>query len=217
MAGWIHCVLGIMNWTSASDEAIASAERLAGRALASDPGNAHAYQVLAGVALFRGLTDQCRSHALRAVELNPADASLLYTSGVLLLRAGEWEGGIEMIRESSLLNPYHPGFQHVFLGIDRLLADDQAGALAEASLIHNPDELWGPLLRCLALAGLGWEESAEHELAAALAIEPRLLDHEASYVTDELRDAPYEARADLRRRLVSWTRSRGGSSSGSAY
>ena len=109
---------------------------------------------------------------------------------MLLLLVGDWESGIEMIRESIRLNPYHPGYQHVFLGIDRLRADDHAGALAEASLFHHPDDLWGPLLRCLALAGLGYEESARHELEAALAIEPTLLDDEASFVTDVLRDAP---------------------------
>lgn len=206
MAGWVHCFLAIMNWAPDNDEAIASAERLAGRALALDSANAHAHQVLAGVALHRGLSGACRSHALRAVELNPANASLVYTSGVLLLLVDEWEGGIEMIRESTRLNPYHPGYQHVFLAIDRLLAGDDAGALAEASLLRHPDDLWGPLLRCLALASLGYEESARNELDAALALEPTLLDDHAAFVTTELRDAPYEARAHLRRRLLGWQR-----------
>jgi TolB-like protein len=205
MAGWVHCVLGIMNWAVDNGDAIAQAERLGGRALALDPTNAHAHQVLAGVALFRGLHDPCRSHALRAAELNPSNASLLYTSGVLLLQVGDWEVGIQMVRESIRLNPYSPGYQHVFLAIDRLLTDDDAGALAEASLIRHPDDLWGPLLRCLALAGSGFEESARCELAAALAVEPTLLDRDAAFVTDELRDAPYQVRADLRHRLLDWT------------
>ena len=101
----------------------------------------------------------------------------------------------------------------MFLGIDRLLAGDDASALAEMSLLRHPDDLWGPLLRCLTLAGLGYEESARRELDAALAIEPALLDDDAAFVTDELRDAPYEARAELRRRLLDWTRSRAGSPS----
>lgn len=206
MAGWVHCFLGIMNWAADNDASIASAEHLAGRALALDSSNAHAHQVLAGVALFRGLGEQCRSHALRAVELNPANASLLYTSGVLMLLVDDWEAGIEMIRESTRLNPYHPGYQHVFLSIDRLLAGDDAGALAEASLLRHPDDLWGPLLRCLALAGLGYEESARIELDAALGMEPTLLDDDAAFVINELRDAPTEARAHLRRRLLDWTR-----------
>ena len=207
MAGWVHCVLGIMNWAADNDDAITLAERFSGRAFALDPANAHAHQVLAGVALFRGQKGQCRSHALRVVELNPSNASLLYTSGVLLLQVEDWTGGIEMIRESIRLNPYSPGYQHVFLAIDRLLADDDAGALAEASLIRHPDDLWGPLLRCLALAGLGFEESALYELGAAVAVEPKLLEDDAAFVIDELRDAPHQIRATLRERLLDWTRS----------
>ena len=210
MAGWVHCVLGIMNWAPDNDAAITQAEQLSGRAFTLDPANAHAHQVLAGVALFRGLNDQCRSHALRAGELNPSNASLVYSSGVLLLQVEDWEGGIQMIRESIRLNPYSPGYQHVFLAIDRLLADDDAGALAEASLIRHPDDLWGPLLRCLALAGLGFEESARYELSVGLAVEPTLLDDDAAFVTDELRDAPYHVKAELRRRLLVWTRSQTG-------
>lgn len=204
MAGWVHCYLGIMGWTDDETRAIDVAESLASRALALDPLNAHAHQVLAGVALHRGLAAQCRHHALRTVELNPVNASLLYTSGVLLIQVGEWRSGIDMIRESNRLNPHHPGYQHVFLGIDRLLDGDEAGALAEMSLLRHPDDVWGPLLRCLALAEQGYAESARHELAAALGIVPELVDDDAAYVTRELRDAPPDVRAELRRRLITW-------------
>lgn len=209
MAGWVQCALGIMGWFADRDVAIGTAEDLAGRALALDPVNAHAHQVLAGVALFRGVDEQCRRYALRAVELNPVNASLLYTSGVLLTHVGDWQGGLEMIREATRLNPYHPGYQHVFLGMDRLFAGDGAGALAEVSLFRQPDDLWGPLLRCLALADLGYDEAAVRELDAALTIEPRLLDDDAALVTDTLLDAPARARAEVRRRLLAWTRSHG--------
>ncbi|KAB7743992.1 hypothetical protein GA707_11030 [Nostocoides sp. F2B08] len=208
MAGWVHCLQGIMHWTPDPDESIALAERLAGNALMLDPASAQAHQVLAGVALYRGLDEQCRHHALRTVQLNPANASLLYTSGVLLLRTGDWDGGIEMIREANRLNPYHPGYNHVFLGMDRLFAGDNAGALAEMSLLHQPDDVWGPLLRALALAGLGMDEPAARELDTALAMEPGLLDNDAAFITDSLLDAPEEARVQLRRRLLDWTRSR---------
>lgn len=209
MAGWVHCVQGIMGWTPDPEAAIARAEHLASNALALDPASAHAHQILAGVALFRGLPAQCRTHALRTVELNPANASLLYTSGVLMLRVDDWNGGIEMIREANRLNPYHPGYNHVFLGMDRLFAGDDAGALAEMSLLHHPEDVWGPLLRCLALAGLGLDEAAVRELDAALEVVPALLDEDAAFVADMLLDAPEEARAELRRRLLEWTRTRG--------
>lgn len=204
MAGWVHCYLAIMGWTDDEAGAIDAAEALAAHALALDPLNAHAHQVLAGVALHRGLPAQCRRHALRTVELNPVNASLLYTSGVLLLQVGDWDDGIEMIRESNRLNPRHPGYQHVFLGIDRLLAGDDAGALAEMSLLRHPDDVWGPLLRFLALAGQGYDEGARHELDAALQVVPELLDDDAEYVATELRDVPPHVRVELHRRLLDW-------------
>ena len=206
MAGWVHCYLGIMGWTDDEADAIDRAEALAAHALSLDPLNAHAHQVLAGVALHRGLPAQCRRHALRTVELNPVNASLLYTSGVLLFQVGDWDDGIEMIRESNRLNPYHPGYQHVFLGIERLVAGDDAGALAEMSLLRRADDVWGPFLRFLALAGQGYDEGARHELDAALLVVPELLDDDAAFVTDQLRDAPLHLRVDLRRRLLEWTR-----------
>lgn len=204
MAGWVHCYLAIMGWTDDEEAATDRAEALASRALALDPLNAHAHQVLAGVALRRGLPDQVRRHALRAVELSPVNASLLYTSGVLLIQVGDWDDGTDMIRESNRLNPFHPGYQHVFLGLERLVAGDDAAALAEMSLLRHPNDVWGPFLRFLALAGQGYDESARHELAAALVVAPELLDDDAVYVTDELRDAPLEVRVELRRRVREW-------------
>ena len=193
-----------MGWADDEDAATDRAEAFASRALSLDPLNAHAHQVLAGVALRRALPDQVRHHALRTVELSPVNASLLYTSGVLLLQVGDWDGGIEMIRESNRLTPFHPGYQHVFLGLERLVARDDAGALAEMSLLRHPDDAWGPFLRFLALAGQGYDESARHELDAARLVVPELLDDDAAYVTEELRDAPLDIRIALRGRVRAW-------------
>ncbi|HEX5916773.1 MAG TPA: hypothetical protein VFY76_02915 [Nocardioides sp.] len=204
MAGWIQCYLAIMGWTDDEDAVTDRAEALASRALSLDPLNAHAHQVLAGVAVRRGLQAQVRHHVRRTVELSPVNASLLYTSGVLLIQVGDWDDGVEMIRESNRLNPFHPGYQHVFLGLEHLVAGDDAAALAEMSLLRHPDDVWGPFLRFLALAGQGYDESARHELAAALVVVPELLDDDAAYVTAELRDAPHDVRVELRRRVSAW-------------
>ena len=37
MAGWVHCVLGIMNWATDTDEAITRAEHLTGARSRSTP------------------------------------------------------------------------------------------------------------------------------------------------------------------------------------
>jgi len=208
MLGNIEYVMAILQWAPDRDAALADAERRARTALTLHPGHAHAWTVLAGVAFARGHTDQCRAEARRAIELSPSHPSILYASGALLALSGAWETGLEAIRESNRLNPYHPGYQHALLALDRLRAGDHTGMLAEASLLTHPDDLWGPLIRCLALAGLGVHEGAGQELDAALAIEPDLLARDAALVVEQLRDVPLDIRTTIRERLLEWLASR---------
>ena len=56
------------------------------------------------------------------------------------------------------------------------MVDDDAAALAEASLIHAPGATWGPLYRAMALAGLGHTDQARREMDEVLAIDPTFLD-----------------------------------------
>ena len=65
---------------------------------------------------------------------------------------------------------------HTLLAQDRIMVDDDAAALAEASLIHAPGATWGPLYRAMALAGLGHTEQARREMDEVLAIDPTFLD-----------------------------------------
>ena len=213
MLGNIEYVLAIMGWAPDRDASLADAERLARTALALHAGHAHAWTVLAGVALARGYPEQCRQDASRAILVSPSHPSLLYASGFLLAISGDWETGVECIRESNRLNPDHPGYQHAPLALDRLMASDYAGMLAEASLVSNPEDLWGPLTRCLAFAGLGQDEQARQELDAALSIEPDLLNDDAALIIEQFRDIPVEVRTTIRERLLNWVGAAGQSRS----
>ena len=204
MLGSIEYVMAIMGWAPARDKALADAQRRARTALSLHPGHALAWTVLAGVAFARGHTDQCRADAGRAIELSPSHPSTLYASGVLLALSGAWDTGLECIRESNRLNPYHPGYQHVYLALDRLLAGDHTGMLAEASLHTHPEDLWGPLIRFLAFAGLGDNDRAGEELGDALAIEPDLLKDDAALIVEQLLDVPPDLRTTIRERLLDW-------------
>ena len=204
MLGSIEYVQAILQWAPDRDAALANAQRRALAALALHPGHAHAWTVLAGVAFARGHTDQCLAHATRAIELSPSHPSILYGSGALLALSGAWDTGLACIRESNRLNPYHPWYQHVHLALDRLRAGDDTGMLAEAALLTEPEDLWGPVTRCLAFAGLGDDERAGQELAAALALEPDLLKDDAAMIVEQFQDAPIDIRTTIRERLLDW-------------
>jgi hypothetical protein len=132
-------------------------------------------------------------------------SSILYASGVLLALSGAWDTGLECIRESNRLNPYHPGNQRVYLALDRPTASDHTGMLADASLHTHPEDLWGgPLIRFLAFAGPGDDDRAAEELGDALAIEPDLLRDDAASIAEQLQAVPPDIRTIIRERLLDW-------------
>jgi tetratricopeptide (TPR) repeat protein len=174
---------------------LAAAEQLAREALAEDPGLGHAHGVLGTVALTRHQWDLARKHAADAALASPFQPTILASAGTLIANAGDWEQGVALLRESLRLNPLHPGYMHTLLAQDRIMVDDDAAALAEASLIHDPGRIAGPLFRAMALAGLGHSEQARREMDAVLAIDPTFLDDPVATFTSytNLTDAQIDA------------------------
>jgi TolB-like protein len=165
------------------EPALAVAGRLAREALAEDLGIGHAHVVLGTLALTRHQWHLARKHARDAALASPFHPTALAAAGSLIACAGEWEQGVALLRESLRLNARHPGRMHALLAQDRLMVDDDAAALAEASLVHAPGGIWGPLLRAMALARLGHRDQARHEMDAVLAIEPTFLDNPVATFT----------------------------------
>lgn len=164
---------------AAATESMAIAEDYGHRSLAADSGNAVAHNVLAVVALAKGQLPAAHRHAEVALDLARHHPGNAYVAGMAIGASGEWERGVAIIRETVRLNPYGPNHRHTLLAVDALMRNDIADAMAEASFLHFPAYLYGPLLRALCLAELGMEPEAAEELSVAAAIEPRLLDDPA--------------------------------------
>lgn len=147
-------------------------EHYARAALAIDSENGHPHLVLGMVALSRDHQEIARQELVRAIELAPFNPSILYGAGWYLALAGEWDLGISHIRESTRLNPARPSLRYLPLAVDRLMVGDNAGALVDATRYTAKDDFWPPLLRALALAGLGYLDEAEHELGECHGIDP---------------------------------------------
>lgn len=165
------------------DHELSCAERLGREALALEPDNPVAHLVLAGTAWQRQEWDPARRHATRAAELAPWNPSVLMSAGTVMAVAGDWSGGVQTLRKGFRLNPLHPGVAHAIPALACLIAGDDAGALAEASLVHAPGQWWGPLYRALALAALGYQDQASVEMAQVLELEPGFLDDPAAHLT----------------------------------
>ena len=143
-------------------------EGYARAALALDPLNAHAHLPLGTVALIRGQTELARLQFERALALAPGNPTILYGAGWELAIAGDWAQGVAHVRESTRLNPSRPALRYLLLAVDGLMAHDYSSALVDATRYGQQGDFWGPLLRALALDGLGHRGEAQGELAEAL-------------------------------------------------
>jgi len=183
---------------------LTEATSLAREALAGDPGSATAHLALATVALVSGQPEGAQEHALKATDLLPYHPSILQTAGTLIALAGNWDKGIAVIRQALGLNPNLPGYMRQLLVMDHLFAGDDALALAEASRIESPTEVWGPYFRALSLMGLGYWKRAQTEMEAARVIEPTVLDDSYEVIQEWVQLTPEQLQV-LRDRLRMFT------------
>lgn len=185
-------------------ESLVLAEDLANRAIRIDPTSAAAYNVLATVDLARGLDASAAIHAERALERAPNHPAHAFVAGVVLANTGEWDRGIQIMRDAIDLNPYGLTYRHLLPAVDALMHDDIAQALADASLLDVSALVWGPLLRAVCLDALGLEAQANEELATALLFEPDLLDRPFDVLSAHP-NVPTVAAEHMAGRLASFT------------
>jgi tetratricopeptide (TPR) repeat protein len=157
-------------------ENLVLAERYAREALGLDPRSGHAHCALGTIALPRNQPELAVRHGRQAIACNPDHPTIVATAGMLVAYGGDWDEGIAIFRRGLELQPAHPGIWHAILAADRLMADDDAGALAEASMIPDAGVPWGYLHRSLALAGLGYLDRAHVEFEQVLRLVPDFLD-----------------------------------------
>jgi TolB-like protein len=166
---------------------------LAQEAAAAVPSTALAQVALGMVAFVQKEYDLAGEYGRQAAGRAPHHPSVLMAAATLTCLTGDWEHGEGYAREAFRLNPDHPGQFNVLPAIARLLDDDPAQALAEATLVHTPGQVWGPLYRAMALAGLGHHEQAAREMRQVLEIDPTFLDEPLAYFREGMRVTPEHA------------------------
>jgi tetratricopeptide (TPR) repeat protein len=183
MRGSVLAIMAAYGLVDSAEEAYRAAESLAREALAQDPQLWLAHMVLATTAVGRQHWDEAVARADDAVRLAPEHPTALASAALICLRANEWTRATAWADQALKLNPSLPAYLRVLLALDCLLRGDDAGALAEASLVDVPGMPWGPLYRGLALSGLGRTEDAVRELGAAAQITPEICDPRAYFAS----------------------------------
>ena len=199
MRGSVLAVMAVYGLVGSPDDAFNAAAALAREALADDPHLWLAHMVLATTAVGRRHWDEAVAHADDVVRLAPEHPTALASAALICVRANEWQRASAWAAEALRLNPALPAYLRVLLAVDALLRDDDAGALAEASLVDVPGMPWGPLYRALALSGLGRLHDAARELREAERITPQIREDPRAFLLGGFRLDDRQLAALLRR------------------
>ena len=131
------------------DRALAAARR----AVDIAPSNQLAQQALAVVLFFRKETAGCLSAAERAMAFNPLDTS--NEAMFLITFTGDWDRGCALIRRAMELNPHHPGWYGIVLGINEYRRPTTARAWTSVVKANAPEVFWTHMLLAAAYGQLG--------------------------------------------------------------
>jgi adenylate cyclase len=139
---WKACVLGqtwVYGWCADRDATFEQVAAELETALALDDNDSDVHRILAALNLTREDHDLAAYHQERALALNPNYDLVVVQQGELLTWLGRPEEGIDWIRKSMRLNPYHPERFWNHLGRACYCAEKYAEAVDAFSRITRPD------------------------------------------------------------------------------
>ena len=142
------------------DDPAAEGLKCALRAIQIDPNCQHAYQSLAWAYLFYHNREESLKAVDQCIAINPNAADMVGGMGFVLICAGEFERGFQLLNDSMLHNRYGPWWFNLGFGFYFLHKKDYREALHWAEKVEMPELFWDPLLKTVALGHLNRSEDA---------------------------------------------------------
>jgi adenylate cyclase len=147
------------------------AAALADQALTLDETDSWSHITAGRVSLYRRQHEIAELHYDRAVVLNPNDADIAASMGLLLAYTGRPEEGISWAQRAMRLNPGHPDWYAENLGTAQMVGERYREAIASFRLIANPPA-WMFAYLAISLIGDAALEEAQAAAAEAMRLSP---------------------------------------------
>lgn len=183
------------------------AHAYARRAISADPACQLAHYSMAFVGFHRKDRAECLRSAAKVIELNPHAPYYVGVAGWLMALVGDWDEGLEVMRNSISNNPFYPDWFNLAPFQYHFFRGEYEEALASAERMILPGLPWDPASRLAALTRLGRVEEAQAVLQQIGREYPDFPDYAREYVAyyvfsqkdadalyQALRDAGLEAR-----------------------
>jgi adenylate cyclase len=204
--GIIHLVDASYGWAESFDKSLKAAEELAHKALSLDDSDYGAYNLLAGVYLFKSEYKEAVALYRKAIALSPNSAAIHAWLGIALLHVdGKTEESINEFKTARRLDPIPPDWILNFSAIAYRVNGEYKKAIEILQKVtkRNP-EAWLSYFELAACNGLlGREDEAKAAASEVLRIRPEftiemLYDHEFRDKADKERTIEVLQKAGLK-------------------
>jgi len=165
---------GIALGKTKGDDPMSQAFRCVMESLRIDPHCQQAWHTLTLVHLFKKDKTACREAALQCIQLNPNCSEIVSGVAIMLICAGYYEEGFQILEKAVKLNLHHSWWINGGFSIYYLHKKEYDKALTWAEKMNAEETFWNPLLKCVALFYLNKKQAARKQLTKLLLLQPSL-------------------------------------------
>jgi TolB-like protein len=146
--------------------------RCSTEALKIDPVCQHAWQTLTWVYLFKKDREACFRSAFQCVELNPNCVVMTCGVGFVLICAGYFEEGFQLIQQAIKHNSDYPWFVNGGLSFYFIHKKEYSNAFYWAEKMNSEETFWDPLLKLISSSYMKVQADTEKSLTKLLELLP---------------------------------------------
>ncbi len=102
-----------------------------------------AYKYYGDYHMVKGRSNEAMKLYQKAIELNPSKPDVLVSIGWNKINLGDWQNGVNEIKEAISMSYRPPGFFHIPLAVDAFRRNDYETSLKESEIIFNSGDKRG--------------------------------------------------------------------------
>ncbi len=155
-----------------NENAIENGHRCVMKSLKIDPHCQHAWHSLAWVNLLKKEPEACLYSAEQCIKINPNATGLVSGVGCMLIFAGYFDKGFEIMDNAIKKNPYYPWWINIGYCYYYIAKKEYNNAFYWSEKMDSDETFWDPLLKCVSLSFLNEDVKAEKYLSKLLEMEP---------------------------------------------
>ncbi|WP_433765577.1 tetratricopeptide repeat protein [Flavobacterium ginsenosidimutans] len=143
------------------------------KALKIDPHCQQGWYALTLINCFRKDQDNCLQAAEQCLKINPNSSGIVSGLGCMLIFAGYFEKGFNLLENAIRINPSHPWWINIGYCYYYIYKKEYQKSLYWADKMDANETIWDPLLKAVSLSLLNEDAKAKKHLKNLLELQPQ--------------------------------------------